>query len=62
MKRGNFMPSSILKQCVVYQRKNFRNLSCLLDGRRSLHNKISKTNFEVNLHFIFNAVVKKFSA
>jgi len=38
--RGNCMPSSILKQCVVYQRTHFHNLLCLLDERSSLHNKM----------------------
>ena len=51
-RRGNCMPSSILKQCVVYQRKHFHNLY-LLDERSSLHNKMPELKFKVNLRFIF---------
>ena len=60
-RRGNCMPSSILKQCVVYQRKHIHTLLCLLDERSSLHNKMPEPKFEVNLHFIFHAEVQAFS-
>jgi hypothetical protein len=58
--RGNCMPSSILKQCVVYQRTQFHSLLSLLDERRALHNKMSEPKFKVNLHFISNAVIQTF--
>ena len=61
MTRGNCMPSSSLKQCVVYQRRHFHNLLCLLDERSSLNNKMSEPKFEVKLRLIIHAVVQTFS-